>query len=251
MGHLRVPASEPAKLIWEAHYSRMEGHFGMKKNMDILHIYFYWPKFRQDVSMYIIFCSTYAISRTSIKKKALYTPLLTLERPWESISMDYMSGLPSTKKGNDCVLVVVDRFFNMAILTACKKSVTSTDTTKLFFKRVWVHFGIPQTIISYQDSRFLNTFWSSLWLLLDTKLTKSTSFHPQTDGQIEVINQMIVHILRMYNSKHPLAWDEILPYIQHNYNMALHSSIDHIPFQVGLGFQPLGSIDVALPLATT
>jgi hypothetical protein len=62
---------------------------------------------------------------------------------------------------------------------------------------------------------------------------------------------MIVHILRMYNSKHPRTWDESLPYVQHSYNKTLHSSTDHIPFQVGLGFQPLGPIDVALPLATT
>jgi hypothetical protein len=99
--------------------------------------------------------------------------------------------------------VVVDHFSKMAILATCKKSITMEDTAKIFFERVWVHFGIPQTIISDQDNRFLNTFWSSLWSLLDTKLTKSTAFHPHTDGQTEVINWMIVHILRMYNSKHP------------------------------------------------
>jgi hypothetical protein len=141
--------------------------------------------------------------------------------------MDYMSGLLSTKHGNDYVFVVIDRFSKMVILTTCKKNVTTTETAKLFFERVWVHFGIPQTIISDQDNRFLNTFWSSLWSLLDTKLTKSTSFHPQTDGQTEVVNRMIVHILCMYNSKHPRTWDESLPYV------------------------PLGPIDVALPLATT
>jgi hypothetical protein len=165
--------------------------------------------------------------------------------------MDYMYGLPSTKQGNDCVFVVIDRFSKMAILTACKKNITMTDTSKLFFERVWVHFGIPQTIIFDQDNRFLNTFWSSLWSLLDTKLTKSTAFHPQTNDQIEVVNQMIVHILHMYNSKNLHTWDESLPYVQHSYNRALHSSTDHSPFQVGLGLQPLGPIDVALPLATT
>jgi hypothetical protein len=59
--------------------------------------------------------------------------------------------------------------------------------------------------------------------MLDTKLNKSTTFHPQTDGQTEVINQMIVHILCMYNSKHPLTWDESLPYVEHSYIQALHS----------------------------
>jgi len=76
--------------------------------------------------------------------------------------MDYMSGLPSTKWGNNCVFVVVDRFSKMTILVARKKSIIAEATAKLFFERVWVHFGIPQTIVSNRDSRFLSTFWLSL-----------------------------------------------------------------------------------------
>ena len=66
--------------------------------------------------------------------------------------MDYMLGLPSTKWGNDCVFVVVDHFSKMVILVACKKNIITESTTKLFFERVWVHFGIPQTIVSDRDS---------------------------------------------------------------------------------------------------
>jgi hypothetical protein len=62
---------------------------------------------------------------------------------------------------------------------------------------------------------------------------------------------MIMHILCMYNSKHLRTWDDSLPNVHHNYNMALHSSTNHSPFQVGMGFHPLGPIDVALPLTTT
>jgi hypothetical protein len=230
MGHLFVPAREHANPIWKAHYSWMAGHFGMDKIMVILQKHFYWPKLQQDVKTYIKSCISYAFSKPTIKKQGLYTPLPTPERPWGSISMDYMSGLLSTKKGNDCVFVVVDWFLKMAILTACKKSITMTNTAKLFFKWVWVHFLIPQTITLDRDNRFLNTFWSSLWSMLDTELTKSTNFHPQTDGQIEVINQMIVHIMCMYYSKHFHPWDESLPYVQHIYNRALHSSTNNIPF---------------------
>ena len=97
--------------------------------------------------------------------------------------MDYMSDLPSTKQGNAYVFVVIDQFFKMAILTSCKKNAIAVDTVKIFFERFWFHFDIPHTIIFDQDSRILNTFWSSLWSLLDTKLTKSTSFHLQNDGQ--------------------------------------------------------------------
>ncbi len=93
-----------------------------------------------------------------------------------------MSGLPSTKHDNNCVFVVSDRFSKITIMTACKKNIAVETNAKLVFKRVWVHFGIPQSIISDQDNKFLSTFWSGLWLMMDTKLTKSTTFHAQTGG---------------------------------------------------------------------
>jgi hypothetical protein len=251
LGHLCVLARERAKMILESHYSRMARYFGVEKIVAILHKHFYLPKLQQDVNKYNISRTACAISKPSINKKGLYTPLPTPKRLWESMSMDYMYGLPSTKQGNVFVFVVVYRFSKMVILTTCKKSIKATYTTKILFKQVWVHFRIPHTIIFDRDIRVPITFWSSLWSLLDTKLTKSTAFHPQTDGQTKVINRMIVHILHMYNSKNPCTWDESIPYVQHSYNTALNSSTNHSPFQVALGFQPLGPIDVALPLAAT
>jgi hypothetical protein len=176
------------RLIWKVHYSRVAGHFGVENTVAMLHKHFYWPKLRQEVNKYIRSCTAYAIAKPTTKKQSLYTPLPTPDRPWESISMDYISGFPSTKRGNDCIFVVVDRFSKIAILAAWKKRITTKATAKLFFEWFWVHFGLPQTIVSDRDSRFLNTFWSSLWSLLDTKLTKSMTFHPQTYGQTEVVN---------------------------------------------------------------
>lgn len=72
--------------------------------------------------------------------------------------------------------------------------------------------------------------------MLDTKLTNSMTLHPQIDSQIEVVNRMIGHILCMYNSKHPHTWYESLLDVHHIYNIAVHSSIGHNPFKVGLGF---------------
>jgi H+/gluconate symporter-like permease len=86
-------------------------------------------------------------------------PLHTPGGPWESISMDYMSGLPSIKHGNDSVFVVVDHFSKMTIMTTYKKSITVEATANLFFKSVWVHFGLPETIISDWNNKFLRNFW--------------------------------------------------------------------------------------------
>jgi hypothetical protein len=146
LGHLCVPSSERVKLIWEAHYSRVVGHFGMENIVVVLQRHFYWPKLRQDIRKYIRSCTSYAIAKPTIKKQGLYTPLPSPDRPWESISMDYMLGLPSTRRGNDFFFVVFDRFSKMAILVACKKSIMAYDTTKILFERVWVHFGIPQPL---------------------------------------------------------------------------------------------------------
>ena len=73
-----------------------------------------------------------------------------------------MSILPSTKRGNKCVFMVIAKFSKMTILSACNKSMIEEATAKLFFEQVWVDIGIPQSIISYQDSRFLSTFLLTL-----------------------------------------------------------------------------------------
>ena len=130
-------------MIWEAHYSRVAGHFGVEKIVAVLQKYLYWLNLQQDVRKYIRSCTACTIAKPSIKKQGLYTLLPTPSQPWESISIDYMSGLPSTKHGNDCVFVVVDRFSKMTIMASCKKNITAKATAKLFFERVWVHFGIP------------------------------------------------------------------------------------------------------------
>lgn len=86
--------------------------------------------------------------------------------------------------------------------------------------------------------------------MLDKKLTRSTNFHQQIDMQIEVVSQMIVHLPRMYNSKHPRAYDKSLPYVHHRYNKTPHNSIGHNPFKVCFRFQPMAPIDVDLPLGS-
>jgi hypothetical protein len=78
---------------------------------------------------------------------------------------------------------------------------------------------------------------------MDTKLKKSTSFHPQTDGQREVVNRTVVHLLRGYCSKHPKLWDEHLHYIQHAYNRAKHFSTQTSPFEACFGYFPKSPLD--------
>jgi hypothetical protein len=197
----------------------------------------------ESVLRYVRGCSLCATSKPSNRKLGLYTPLPVPSRPWESISMDFVGGLPMSRRGHDYLYVVVDRFSKMCILMPCTKQVTAEQTAQLFFQNVWVHFGLPKSIISDRDSQFVGSFWSSLWALMDTKLKKSTAFHPQTDGQTEVVNHTVVHLLHAYCSKHPKLWDEHLHYIQHAYNRAKHSSTQTSPFEACFGYLPKSPLD--------
>ena len=111
--------------------------------------------------------------------------------------------------------------------------------------RNWVDwsFVLPKcmgstSIISDQDSCFLGKFWSSLWELMDTKMKKITTFHPQTSGQTKVVNWTMVHLLWGYCAKHPKIWDEQLHYAQHAYNRSIHSSTQKSPFETCFGYLP-------------
>ena len=116
--------------------------------------------------------------------------------------MDFVGGMPTTRKGHDNLFVVVDIFNKMCILMPCKKSIKGQEAANMFFEHVWVHFGISRSIISYKDTRFLSAFWTTLWENMGTKLKRSTTFNSQTNGQTKVVNRTLVQLLRGYNQNH-------------------------------------------------
>jgi hypothetical protein len=80
--------------------------------------------------------------------------------------------------------------------------------------------------------------------MMDTKLKRSISLHPQTNGQIEVVNKTVVLFLRGYCNKNPKLWDEQIPYVHHAYNRALHSSTPSSPFETRFGYLPKVPLDL-------
>jgi transposase InsO family protein len=223
------------------------GHFGVKKTEDVLDPHFFWPKMRHNVERYMSRCATCNKAKSRLNPHGMYIPFSIPSLPWEDISLVFVLGLPRTKRGRDSIFVVVDRFSKMAYFIPCHKSDNASHVADLFFTEIIRLHGVPTTIVSDRDAKFLSHLWRTLWLKLGTKLLFSTTCHPQTDGQTEVVNRTLSTMLQVILKSNLKLWKECLPHIEFAYNRSVHSTTKLTPFQVVYGFNLHSPIDL-LPL---
>ncbi|KAG7567587.1 Integrase catalytic core [Arabidopsis thaliana x Arabidopsis arenosa] len=214
---LCIPNSSLRELfVREAHGGGLMGHFGVSKTLKVMQDHFHWPHMKRDVERMCERCPTC---------------------------------LPRTMTGKDSIFMVVDRFSKMAHFIPCHKTDDAMHIANLFFKEIVRLHGMPKTIVSDRDTKFLSYFWKTLWSKLGTKLLFSTTCHPQTDGQTEVVNRTLSTLLRALIKRNLKTWEDCLPHVEFAYNHSMHCASKFSPFQIVYGFNPTTPLDLMpLPL---
>ena len=237
-GKIYTPAKARLRIMTHFHDPEVSGHHGLAKTLDLIQRQYYWPGIRSAVESFILTCQTCARNKTPRHKPhGLLQQLPVPERPWSSVSMDFIVKFPASS-GYDSVFVVVDRLTKMAHFIPCNESMTSEDLAQLFLDKIFRLHGLPDSIISDRGSVFTSAFTQSLCRLLGIKHLKSTAYHPQTDGQTERVNQILEQYLRIYVNYQQDDWVNLLPLAEFAYNNAKHSSTDCSPFYANFGFHP-------------
>ncbi|MBW0474748.1 hypothetical protein O181_014463 [Austropuccinia psidii MF-1] len=176
------------------------GHMSEDRTKERVASTAWWPKWGQELSEYIsTFERCQKSNRKHVKKYGILQHIEEPKHPWETINMDWVTGLvPGGKENFNAFLFIVDRFSKSVRCLPFHKEDTAMDTALLFWNNIISTFGVPKIIISDRDPKSTSEFWTNLYDILGTQLSFSTAYHPQTDGLDERMIQTMEYILRRF-----------------------------------------------------
>ena len=226
------------KIMYEMHAAPYSGHLGSNNTERNISEHYWRPGMQKDIIQFVKVCPTCQRNRKPTQPAGELQSLAVPRDTWTSISMDFITGLPTTKRGKNAILVVVDRMSKMVHLIATTTDLNAQGVAQLFQDRVFCLHGIPDDIVSDRDTRFTSAFWQELQKLLGTSLSMSTAFHPQSDGQTERMNSTLEDMLRHYVAPDQQNWDLLLSMAEFSMKNCYKSSIQCTPFHLVYGKSP-------------
>ncbi|GBG72363.1 hypothetical protein CBR_g11941 [Chara braunii] len=245
---LCVPDKESLRSLFLGERHDATGHFGYKKTTANLLQRFWWPTMLKDAKLYVETCQV--CQRDKPRTQAplgLLKPNPIPERPGESLSMDFMDTLVTSKSGMRQIFVIVDRFSKYARLIAMSET-AKTEYVIMLFKENWVRdFGLPKSIVSDRDVRFTRELWKAAATEQGTQLQMTYGNHPEANGQAEQMNRIVQHLLRHYVKPNQVDWDEKLALVASLYNNVVHNTTGVSPNSLHLTFRPRLPLDFLLP----
>jgi hypothetical protein len=223
-------------ILKEAHRALYCAHPGVKKMYANMRKLFFWVGMKHNIVHFIAKClECQQVKVDHHHPTGLLQPHVVPMSKWEVISMNFVVGFSLTSHRHNVILVIVDKLTKSAHFILVRDTYDITDVARVFVSEV-IHFhGIPKKIISDRDSGFTSRFWTSLQSALGTQLNLSTTYHPETDGKTERVNQVMEDMLRMYVMDNQTQWEKYLPLVEFAYNNSFHSSIGMPPYEALYG----------------
>jgi hypothetical protein len=154
------------------------------------------------------------------------------------VTFDFIVKLSKTSRGNDSICVFVDKLTNLVHFVTCKKKVSAKEFAELYVDHVLGLHGLSREFITDRDPRFTSAFWQEVTVLLGTGTVMLSSFHPQTNGQMERVNQTLETYLRHFVSVGLNDWDTLLSRAEFAHNAGINETICTAPFKLTYGYHP-------------
>ena len=227
------------EILHDFHAAASSGHLGSTKTKHRVQQHYHWKNLPKDINDYVAGCRV--CQQTKARNQKPFGLLQPIEPPttkWSVITMDFIGPLPKTKHGHTSILNVCDKLTKTLRVIPLPEHYDAKLIAQKFIAEIYRHHGLPTKIISDRDSIFLSKFWKTLFSLLGVKIAPSTAYHPQTDGQTEIVNRKIEEMIRAFVNYKKNNWDEHLVEFEVAYNSAVHSTTGYTPFFLNYGIHP-------------
>ncbi|GAB2284266.1 hypothetical protein Dimus_039655 [Dionaea muscipula] len=231
MGNLRQ------QLLQEHHCSPHSGHSGIEVTWRKLRESFFWPGLMSDINQFIKTCEVCQQVKPLNSTPGLLQPLPIPLQAWDSVSLDFIEGLPRSHS-YDSILVVMNRLTKYTHFIPLSHPLSAPKVAQLFHDQMARLHGYPSTLISDRDKVFTSLFWGEIFRLSDTRLCMSTSYHPQTDGQTERVNRCLEDYLRCICLQGSKQWALWISAAEWWYNTHYHKSLNMTPFEALYRYPP-------------
>src|SRR3954465_7125965 len=187
---------------------------------------------KRDIAQFVVECDVCRrIKAEHQRPDGTLQPLSIPEWNWDKVGMDFINGFPKTQKGNDAIFVVIDRLSKVAYFLPVRESITASQLEDLYDSRIVSLHDVPLEINSDCGSLFTSRFWGSFQNAMGTHLSFSTTFHPQSSGQVERVNQILEDMLRACVISFGKNLEKSLPFAEFAYNNSYQSSLNMAHFE--------------------